>query len=206
MTDAIDLFFANGCQYYIAGRYAAFAGLVPVVGNVLHHAIEHFLKGSLSKTKSLKQLRDLNHNLPKIWDAFKTQANDPTLARFDDVIGTLHEFEDIRYPDSVVSNGMQCTIDITKAARDVVKAMNDALLPPSTPTLSVPPYTLCLEEIDELVGAIFVAAGRNPRFYFPPSLKPEAKEYLFKENKVSAIAAPVNEQNQVSTVEHFTIS
>src|SRR5258706_8290891 len=82
MTDsAVHEFFSNGCQYYIAGRYGAFAGLNTVVGNLLHHAIEHFLKGVLAKTKSLKELKKLLHNLPDIWDAFKAQVNDPTLAR-----------------------------------------------------------------------------------------------------------------------------
>jgi hypothetical protein len=146
------VFFTNGRQYYIAGRYAAFAGLVPVVGNILHHVIEQFLKGGLSKTKTLNELKQFNHNLPKIWDAFKTQVNDTTLARFGNAISTLHEFEDLRYPDSVVAAGMQCTVDITKAGRDAVK---NAPSPPSTPALSVPPYSLCLEEIDEFVGAAF---------------------------------------------------
>jgi hypothetical protein len=45
MVDAILEFFKTGCQHYLAGRYAAFAGLNPVIGNVLHRAIENFLKG-----------------------------------------------------------------------------------------------------------------------------------------------------------------
>lgn len=184
MTDAIHLFFSNGCQYYVAGRYAAFAGLAPVVGNVLHHAIEHFLKGGLSKTKTLPELKKLYHNLNNIWAEFKKQVNDPTLDRFDHVIATLHEFEEIRYPNSILDKGMQCTINITKAARDAVKS---AQLPPSKPALSVPPYELCIEEIDELVGAIFVAASRNPKAYFLMVHKPEARQYLVKENTVATI-------------------
>ena len=42
-------FFRTAGQYYVAGRYAAFAGFIPVTGNLLHHAIELFLKGGLSK-------------------------------------------------------------------------------------------------------------------------------------------------------------
>jgi hypothetical protein len=90
MTETIHLFFTNGCQYYVAGRYAAFAGFASTVGNVLHHAIEHLLKGGLSKTKSLPELKQLGHNLPRLWEAFKTQVNDPALAQFDGVIATLH--------------------------------------------------------------------------------------------------------------------
>jgi hypothetical protein len=51
--DAIDAFFKTGSQYYIAGRFAAFAWFHPVAGNLFHHAIEMYLKGALSKTKSL---------------------------------------------------------------------------------------------------------------------------------------------------------
>ena len=34
------MFFDLGFQYYIGGRYAVAAGLAPVAGNLLHHAIE----------------------------------------------------------------------------------------------------------------------------------------------------------------------
>lgn len=172
MPEAVEVLFSNGCQYYTAGRYAAFAGLNPVVGNILHHAVEHFLKGALSKTKPLPEPKRLVHNLPAIWAAFKTQAGDPALAQFDDVISTLHEFEELRYPDSVMASGMQCTINIAKAG---------AAMTSGTSTVPMPPlYELCLEEIDELVGAIFVAASRNPKTYFPTLFKPEVSSISSK--------------------------
>ena len=61
--DAIHQFFVAGSQYYVAGRFAVFGWLNPVAGNLLHHAIEMYLKGGLSKTKSLKGLRAFQHNL-----------------------------------------------------------------------------------------------------------------------------------------------
>jgi hypothetical protein len=79
----------TGCQYYVAGRYAAFAGLNPVAGNLLHHAIENFLKGVLSKTKTLDELKKLGHKLPDIWAVFKAKANDVKLAQFDSTISRL---------------------------------------------------------------------------------------------------------------------
>jgi hypothetical protein len=58
-------------QYYVAGRYAAFAGLVPTTGNQFHHAVELFLKGGLSKNGlSLANLKKLGHDLPEIWAMF----------------------------------------------------------------------------------------------------------------------------------------
>jgi hypothetical protein len=77
--DAIDAFFKTGSQYYIAGRFAAFAWLHPVAGNLFHHAIEMYLKGALSKTKSLSDLRKLSHDLLSGWAAFKVHANDRAL-------------------------------------------------------------------------------------------------------------------------------
>ena len=47
-----DEFFATAGQYYVVGRFAAFAGLIPITGNLLHHAVEMFLKGGLSKNGS----------------------------------------------------------------------------------------------------------------------------------------------------------
>jgi hypothetical protein len=186
MTDsAVHEFFSNGCQYYIAGRYGAFAGLNTVVGNLLHHAIEHFLKGVLAKTKSLKELKKLLHNLPAIWDAFKAQVNDPTLARFDDVISRLHKFEDLRYPDPN-EPGMLCHIELTKARAAEVAAMIA-----STPTSTLPQYDLILEETDELVAVIFAAASLEPKAYFGAAFRPPAWEYIVKDNMVRAIVDAV---------------
>jgi hypothetical protein len=185
MTDAVDLFFDSGTQYYIAGRYGAFAALNPVAGNLMHHAIEHLLKGELAKTKSLQELarKPFGHNLSEIWKAFKAQTSDAALARFDRVISTLHEFEELRYPDSIMVNGMQCTFNITTAG---------AAMTTSSSALPQPPqYDLVLEEIDELVEAIFAAASRNLKAYVGRAFKREAHEYIVKDNAVRAIVEAV---------------
>src|SRR5437763_14081811 len=110
-----DEFFATAGQYYVVGRFAAFAGLIPITGNLLHHAVEMFLKGGLSKKGlSLADLKKLNHNLPNIWTKFKTTFNDPALNQFDDAIRLLHRWEDIRYPDLTAAKGMRATINITR--------------------------------------------------------------------------------------------
>ena len=46
-------FFSAGTQYYVAGRYAVIVGLIPVAGNLLHHAVEMFLKGGLASSISI---------------------------------------------------------------------------------------------------------------------------------------------------------
>jgi hypothetical protein len=40
MTD--HLFISAGMHYYVAGRYAVFAGLNPTAANLLHHANRRF--------------------------------------------------------------------------------------------------------------------------------------------------------------------
>jgi hypothetical protein len=138
----------------VAGRYTAFAGLIPVTGNVFHHAVEMFLKGALAKTKPLSDLKKLGHNLPNIWKEFKAQANDQALDEFDRLIEKLNKFEDIRYPDKIMQEGMMARIDITRAGMPVG----------STP--AVPEYNLCVEDIDQLTEKIFEVGSRNPKGLF----------------------------------------
>jgi len=88
----------------LAGRYGMFAGLVPVAAN-LHHGVEMLLKGALSKTMTLEDLKlQLRHNLPKIWKKFKKQANDESLHGFDRVLKALSKFDE---PSVRVSAGFR---------------------------------------------------------------------------------------------------
>ena len=176
-VDAIDAFFKIGTQYYIAGRFAAFAWFHPVAGNLFHHAIEMYLKGALSETKSLCDLRKLSHDLPRVWSSFKNQANDTALDRFDATIADLHDYEELRYPDSVIVSGMESIIEITRSLISTGVA---------TGGTSVPRYSLCVQDIDELVSLIFAAASRNPQAYlrFPNDA---AREFLTKDNMVSGL-------------------
>jgi hypothetical protein len=178
--DAIDEFFKIGCQYYIAARFAAFAWFHPVVGNLFHHAIEMYLKGALSKTRGLSDLRKLSHNLPSIWSAFKAGATDPSLDRFDAIIAGLHDYEELRYPDSVLTKGMESAIHIVRSSLSTVGA--------ATSATSLPHYQVCVEDIDELTDVIFAAAGRNPKAYLL-SLNNIAREFLTKDNTASRLTA-----------------
>ena len=178
-ADALETFFSTATQYYVAGRYAALAGLAPVVGNLLHHAVEMYLKGTLSKSKTLAELKKLGHYLPSIWTEFKAQVKDPALDQFDGVVSALHSFEELRYPDSLLAKGMMCTVSIKK-------------LPPATggggSGRPEPKYDLCLEEIDELMGKVFAVASVNPKF-FTGGFKKAARQYLTEENAVSGLTS-----------------
>src|SRR5436853_83403 len=72
--DAYAELFRVALQYYVSGRAACMSGCISTTGNLLHHAVEMMLKGELSKTISLKDLKDgdkFGHWLPKCWTAFK---------------------------------------------------------------------------------------------------------------------------------------
>ena len=74
--DAIHEFFRYGCQYYVAGRFGVYAALIPVAAKLHHHAIEMLFKGALSKSMTLKEMKDrLGHKLERCWEAFKTQES-----------------------------------------------------------------------------------------------------------------------------------
>jgi len=170
-------FFKTAGQYYVAGRYAAFAGFIPVVGNLSHHAVEMFLKGGLSKNGfSLTDLKKLSHNLPNIWTKFKTSFNTPALNKFDNAISSLHGFDDIRYPDLIVEKGMLAAINITKQA---------PLINTSGPE---PTYELCVQDIDALVAQIFATASANPDAFLSRRFhKEDAKKYLAEQNVESSL-------------------
>ncbi len=136
-----------------------------------------FLKGALSKSMSLKELKKLWHELTKTWVEFKWRANEPALDRFDKAVDQLSHFESIRYPDETLRSGALIKFDVTRsAALDVArsKAAHDR-------TITVPEYRLCLEDIDELVAAIFRIASRNPAVYLR-FMSQEAQHYLVQHN------------------------
>src|SRR5579871_527316 len=97
-------------QYHVAARFSLAAELVPINGNLFHHAIENGLKALLVRRYTLSELaqRPFGHRLPRLWTEFKSEAS--RVARgefdgFDDVMAQLDRFEDLRYPDSIVKNG-----------------------------------------------------------------------------------------------------
>lgn len=170
-TSALELLFSSATQYYVSGRYAVFAGLNPVAGNLLHHAVEMYLKGALSKTMTLDQLTKLKHNLPKVWECFKAQVADPGLDTFDALILSLHAFEELRYPNSILSSGMMATISVSRVSGTSTRS----------PARPEPEYELYLEEVDALVDKIFPIASVNRRFFLN-GLNTHAREYLKEAN------------------------
>ena len=133
-------------QYYAAGRFAALTRCIPVAGNLLHHAVEMFLKSALIRTHTLPELKKFSHKLPALWARFKEIHAAISCAHLDDAIAELDRFELLRYPDSVVKEGMQVSMVVFRA--------HLARLPEGPQ----PPYHLVLEDIDEVA---MIAAGAS---------------------------------------------
>jgi hypothetical protein len=163
-------FFRLGSQYYIAGRYAVSAGLVPVAGNLLHHAIEMFLKGGLCANMTEAERRQLGHKLVDNWRAFKTRFSAGDFGSFDAVIDSLDKFENIRYPESIVRKGMGVIFQFGKATPIAI----------SGSAVSVAKFELFVGEIDALVKVIFDVSSVNPKAFVPT--QPDGQDYLKRQN------------------------
>ena len=171
MSDMTDhLFISAGMHYYVAGRYAVFAGLNPTAANLLHHAAEMVLKGALAKKgMDLKALRGLSHDLPRIWREFAAQYKIDG-STFDGVIAELQKFETVRYPDEIVKKGLKSEIGRGEPR----------------PTSGDTTHALWLGEIDELMDKVFTVGSIGHKAFASCLPMPSAKEYLIKENGVAA--------------------
>jgi len=171
-ADDIRLHFAQmAVQYFVAGRTAAIQQLIPVLGNLLHHAVEMSLKAALASSHTLAQLKGLGHSLPKLWQAFVAAYPSADAPRYRAVIDALHKFEELRYPDSILANGAMMQLVLHRAH----------VSPPSPSPSGIPSYLLVLEDVDELEEAIFSAVNLNPKF-FTSSLSAKAKDHLMLHN------------------------
>ena len=156
-------------QYHVSGRFAALSHCIPVAGNLLHHAIEMYLKCALVKTMSLKQLKNKGHNLCKLWNCFKEIYTDPSLDALDWSIAELEKFELLRYLDSVVAEGMQVSYVPFRAYFSPL------------PTGPQPPYHLILEDIDLIAKITAMKSGCGKAAFSLPSNK-LANDYFHLNN------------------------
>lgn len=139
-----DQYLTIGVQYYVVARSASFGYLIPVAGNLFHHAIEMFLKFLLLKYYSPGWLwREFMHDLKKLWKEYKSRTNDASLAQYDDLISSLDKIEELRYP----KKGYQFFIDFRKeyyshSKGPIMKGMKE--------------YRLNLEQIDQFVKELLM--------------------------------------------------
>jgi hypothetical protein len=164
-------YFRTALHYYILGRYATIAQLLPISGNLVHHAIEFFLKGSLIDKLDQAARQEFRHNLPKLWLRYKRERNNPTLNKFDQTISDINKFERIRYPEEIFRLGMLAEIGFVR---------NTFPQPLGTKRPPGARYQMALDEVDALVQLIFQIEDINPSFFM---LGDDAKRYLNYQNK-----------------------
>jgi hypothetical protein len=173
MADAAAKFMRLGFQYYTAARSAVLAGLIPVCGNLCHHAVEMLLKGCLSQTHSLEELREFGHNLCRLWNAFKAEFPATELNQFDDTIATLDRFEHIRYPDAIIEEGAVFYIQWVPAP--VSSTCAPGIKKPT------PSYPIVVPDIDRLVARILEFGSVTPQGLTVP-MNEYAREAIRRNN------------------------
>jgi hypothetical protein len=157
-------------QYYAVGRFAALTHCIPVAGNLIHHAVEMFIKCALIRTSSLGDLKALGHRLPILWSRFQAVHSQVRCSHLDSAVAEIERFERLRYPDSVVAEGMQVSMTIYRA--------HFARLPDGPQ----PPYHLVLEDVDEIASVAMRASGLSSSS-FNPSHDDAVISYMNRENR-----------------------
>jgi hypothetical protein len=147
--------------------------LIPVAGNLLHHAVEMMLKGVLSVHYTPDQLRHHLHRLPELWGSFKERHDTGQLSEYDQLITALHAFENIRYPDKIIRNGATMSVGFGGTARANAGGALGA---------REPAYAVDVCEIDRLIATIFRTTSFNPAF-FTGKLTADARGILGKGNE-----------------------
>jgi hypothetical protein len=171
-----DQFMQLAFQYYVVGRTAYFQSLMPVCGNLLHHAVEMSLKAALTDKLTLPELENFRHKLRRIWTAFTKLHPDAKTPEFRQTVAQLDRFEKLRYPNFILKNGAMLQwylfrehIIPNQSGKPCVKPM-------------VPEFPLVLEDIDGLLELVVEKAGINPRFY-TSSMSKEAQKHLSLHNR-----------------------
>ena len=163
-----------GCQYYVAARFSMFVGLSPVAANLFHHAIEFLVKGHLAKKISSEELANKDtggHNLKKLWKLFKNDFLKVDLSMHDQTINALHSWEAIRYPDKIVTKGMEASM-----------IWESIEVYPKFPWASrLPKYRIVVENIDLLFVDICKTCNIDPKPLISPV--PESVAAVSKLNK-----------------------
>ena len=168
--DAAWHFITLGLQYYVAGRSAAVYQLMPVTGNLLHHAVEMVMKSLLVSDVGLAGVTKFKHKLVPIWT--DVVARHPGLASADHTrtINELDRFEELRYPDRVIAKGAAMRFGWSRA-----------------PAMGVPEYDLVMDDVDALFAALFSATATIVSPHVALALLNDEARNMLRDRNKSAI-------------------
>jgi hypothetical protein len=156
-------YFRLGMDYYVTSRFAHHAHAVPVSANLLHHAIEMFLKGALVRAGvDEKGRRDIGHELTKLWAEFRIHYTDSELDEYATAVTALDEFEDLRYPENAERAAAG-----TKGGVEILVGPGPHQPSQRRDGKSVTFYALDPGKIDRLVPLLFKVASVNPKAFLP---------------------------------------
>jgi hypothetical protein len=143
--------------YYMSGRFAVINGLF-VAPNLMHHAVELLIKYVLVKdvpesqrsdaTASLRQ--KYGHRLNRLWKRYKKHVAPTDMSRFDRLIPDLDRWEKIRYGGFPVGTSVAMGMTLVRAPVQTSRQKDT--------------YIFGLDEVDDLIAAIFAASDINPAF------------------------------------------
>ncbi|WP_321177009.1 hypothetical protein [Bradyrhizobium pachyrhizi] len=68
------------------------------------------VEGRDGEDEDLQELKKLGQGLPQLWQTFKSDVGDPDLSKFNVAVVALDNYEDLRYPDDALKNGMESVI------------------------------------------------------------------------------------------------
>lgn len=174
---AFEHFYKIALKYYVIGRAALCCGNTFITGNLLHHAVEMLLKGQVSKTIPLEDLKNrkrFGHKLPKLWTAFKGLFPTEDLTEFDMMIDELEKFEKIRYPDEILAHGACIGLGFDRG-----KPVTNR-----TPGRTEPEYQMGVGDVDAFFARLFPLCRLNPKAYLS-FLSSQGRQVLAERNAES---------------------
>ena len=149
----LDLAFA----YYMTGRFAAINGLF-TAPNLMHHAVELLIKYTLIKDvpepqwsdKTAELRKKYGHRLNALWKQYKKHVAPTDMSRFNRLIPDLARWEKIRYGGFPTGTSVAMGMTLVRA--------------PVQTSSQKDTYVFGLDEVDDLIAAIFTASDINPAF------------------------------------------
>jgi hypothetical protein len=140
--------------YYMTGRFAAINGLF-IAPNLIHHAVELLIKYTLVKdvpesqrSDETAELRKYGHRLNRLWKRYKKHVAPTDMSRFDRLIPDLDRWENIRYGGFPTGTSVAKGMTLVRAPVQTSREKDT--------------YVFSLDEVDELIAAIFAASDINP--------------------------------------------
>jgi hypothetical protein len=167
-----------GMQYYVAARFAAAAGHMPVAATLAHHALEAILKAAASRGATKQQILrfkhtkgNFGHDLGKLWAAFKAQHPGLRLYGFKSLIVELDKFEKIRFAEQLMERETMIQVSY--------------VTPPKSPPQPrrMRRFMLRVDLLDKLVRTILEAMNIDPPFFSRHYNGPESAHYYKLRNR-----------------------